>query len=189
MHSMIARAAIAAAATAGAAGLLGAGTAGASVHPNETAACDAAAGLGCAGIVDQTLVPNLALSVSSGTPVSGSPLVAAAPASIRRQDFIVSTPFADNTLTTIRWAPRGVGSNLCVTSHSDNGTAATFTRCRGIARQSFREVPGVAPGDFVLVCPVTGLALRIDTATGEVLNKDPGQGTGANEQFTLRVAV
>jgi hypothetical protein len=169
-------------------GLILAGPASAGTHPRETMACDAAATSACAGLVDQALVPNLALSADSGTPVPGSRVITGEPADSRRQDFIVKAPFGDGSVTVIRWAPRGVPSNLCVTGHTPNGSLATFTRCRGLTRQQFTEVPG-ADGAFVLVNKATGLALRISAVTGEVFNKDPGLGTGLNEQFSLRTAL
>lgn len=176
-------------ATAAAGGLIAsAASASAGVTPKETFACDAAAASACAGVVDQALVPNMALSTDSGTPAPGARLITGEPGNSRRQDFIVKAPFGDGSTTVIRWAPRGVPSNLCVTGHTPNGSLATFTRCRGLTRQQFTEVPGVG-GAFVLVNKATGLALRISGVTGEVFNKDPGQGTGLNEQFTLRIAI
>jgi hypothetical protein len=162
------------------------GTASAAVHPDQTAACDALPTERCVGILDAPQA--LALSVDVRHPLPGARLISAMPAQSRRQDFIIKAPFGDSTVTMIRWAPRGQASGLCVTSDATSGSLAEFTFCNGGTLQQFYEVPGNFHS-FVLVNKSTGLSLRIDAITGEVFNRNPGQGTGLNEQFSFHTAA
>ena len=132
----------------------------------------------CFGLATSQTTP-LALSASVTSPISGSPLVAVAPAFNRRQDFDISPAVSNPDVFTIRWAPRGVLSNLCVTETGGLMTRVRLVNCIGTTDQHWRFVPR-GPG-FNVVNVLTGLAMTQVAGTNLVQVRSVGTGTGLNK--------
>lgn len=123
----------------------------------------------------------LALSTSVATPGNGSPLIAVTPAQIRRQDFDISPAVNDPNAFTIRWAPRGVVSNLCVTVSGGLRSRIRLFNCTGTTDQHWREVSRGTAGGFNLINVLTGLAMTQVAGTNQVQARAVGTGTGSNK--------
>jgi len=132
----------------------------------------------CFGLATSQAIP-LALSASVTTPTSGSPLVAVAPAFNRRQDFDISPAVSNPDVYTIRWAPRGVLSNLCVTETGGLMTRVRLASCLGTTDQHWRFVPRGT--GFNVINVLTGLAMTQVAGTNVVQVRSVGTGTGLNK--------
>jgi hypothetical protein len=132
----------------------------------------------CFGLVTSQAAP-LTLSASVTSPTSGSPLVAVASAFNRRQDFDISPAVSNPDVFTIRWAPRGVLSRLCVTETGGLRSRVRLVTCIGTTDQHWRFVPQGA--GFNVINVLTGLAMTQVTGTNLVQVRSVGTGTGLNK--------
>jgi hypothetical protein len=132
----------------------------------------------CFGLVTSQTTP-LALSTSVTSPTSGSPLVAVAPAFNRRQDFDISPAVNNPDVFTIRWAPRGVLSRLCVTETGGLMSRVRLVNCVGTTDQHWRFVP--RGSGFNVINALTGLAMTQVAGTNQVQVRSVGTGTGLNK--------
>jgi hypothetical protein len=132
----------------------------------------------CFGLVTSQ-THSLALSTSVAAPTSGSRLAAVPPALIRRQDFVIRPAVNNPSVNIIRWAPRGVLSNLCVTETGGLGTRVRLVTCLSTTDQHWRFVP--RGGGFNVINALTGLAMTQVAGTDLVEVRSVGTGTGLNK--------
>lgn len=143
-----------------------------------TIACTGGTNPDCHGLVTSQTTA-LALSTSVTSPTSGSRLAAVAPAFNRRQDFDISPAVSNPDVFTIRWAPRGVLSRLCVTETGGLRSRVRLVTCIGTTDQHWRFVPQGA--GFNVINVLTGLAMTQVTGTNLVQVRSVGTGTGLNK--------
>jgi hypothetical protein len=143
-----------------------------------TIACTGGTNPDCHGLVTSQTTA-LALSTSVTSPTSGSRLAAVAPAFNRRQDFDISPAVSNPDVFTIRWAPRGVLSRLCVTETGGLGTRVRLVTCISTTDQHWRLVTRGAGVNVINV--LTGLAMTQVAGTDLVEVRSVGTGTGLNK--------
>lgn len=121
------------------------------------------------------------LSVNAASPVAGSPLIAVAKAFSRRQDFQVVT--VATGVFTIRWAPRGVISNMCATQTGGVNSRVRLAVCNGSPAQDWSAVANSA-GGFNVVNVLSGLALtQAPAGTTQVQVRGFTTGTSLNKRW------
>jgi hypothetical protein len=143
-----------------------------------TNSCTSGTNSTCFGLVTSQPHP-LALSTSVAAPTSGSRLAAVTPALIRRQDFDIRPAVNNPDVVIIRWAPRGVLSNLCVTETGGLGSRVRLATCLSTTDQHWRLV--TRGGGVNVINVLTGLAMTQVAGTDLVEVRAVGTGTGLNK--------